>query len=86
MYTKLRGIKSATKNVLINPVSLSFFSLDNHIFPFLLQIMTPFLTAKLAGQYVAVDAIELLVSTLQVSFNTRVLLLNYCYDYHFLHL
>ncbi|KAL4312848.1 hypothetical protein GQ457_01G003430 [Hibiscus cannabinus] len=29
-------------------------------------IMTPFLTAKLAGQYVAVDAVGLLVSTLQV--------------------
>uniref|UniRef100_A0A2N9FAH5 Uncharacterized protein n=1 Tax=Fagus sylvatica TaxID=28930 RepID=A0A2N9FAH5_FAGSY len=29
-------------------------------------IMTPFLTAKLAGQYVAVDAAGLLVSTLQV--------------------
>lgn len=29
-------------------------------------IMTPFLTAKLAGQYVAVDAIGLLKSTLQV--------------------
>ncbi|KAL5565032.1 hypothetical protein UlMin_028196 [Ulmus minor] len=29
-------------------------------------VMTPFLTAKLAGQYVAVDAIGLLVSTLQV--------------------
>jgi BASS family bile acid:Na+ symporter len=33
-----------------------------------LQIMTPFLTAKLAGKYVAVDAIGLLMSTLQVSF------------------
>ncbi|EXB74714.1 putative sodium-dependent transporter yocS [Morus notabilis] len=32
----------------------------------LMQIMTPFLTAKLAGQYVAVDAVGLLVSTLQV--------------------
>ena len=31
--------------------------------------MTPFLTAKLAGQYVAVDAIGLLVSTLQVILN-----------------
>ncbi|PON98552.1 Bile acid-sodium symporter/arsenical resistance protein [Trema orientale] len=29
-------------------------------------VMTPFLTAKLAGQYVAVDAAGLLVSTLQV--------------------
>ncbi|KAK8527540.1 hypothetical protein V6N12_054747 [Hibiscus sabdariffa] len=29
-------------------------------------VMTPFLTAKLAGQYVAVDAVGLLVSTLQV--------------------
>lgn len=28
--------------------------------------MTPFLTAHLAGQYVAVDAIGLLISTLQV--------------------
>lgn len=31
-------------------------------------IMTPFLTAKLAGKYVAVDAAGLLMSTLQVSF------------------
>ncbi|KAM5586403.1 hypothetical protein ABKV19_005359 [Rosa sericea] len=38
-------------------------------------IMTPFLTAKLAGQYVAVDATGMLFSTLQVSF------LTYC---HFL--
>ena len=30
--------------------------------------MTPFLTAKLAGKYVAVDAAGLLISTLQVSF------------------
>ncbi|KAK4801952.1 hypothetical protein SAY86_000155 [Trapa natans] len=29
-------------------------------------VMTPFLTAKLAGQYVAVDAVGLLLSTLQV--------------------
>ncbi|EEF31142.1 probable sodium/metabolite cotransporter BASS1, chloroplastic [Ricinus communis] len=29
-------------------------------------VMTPFLTAKLAGQYVAVDAVGLLMSTLQV--------------------
>lgn len=35
--------------------------------PFIPQIMTPFLTAKLAGQYVAVDAAGLLISTLQVS-------------------
>lgn len=33
----------------------------------MLQIMTPFLTAKLAGQYVAVDAAGLLLSTLQVT-------------------
>ncbi|EXB74716.1 putative sodium-dependent transporter yocS [Morus notabilis] len=31
-----------------------------------MQIMMPFLTAKLAGQYVAVDAVGLLVSTLQL--------------------
>lgn len=36
--------------------------------------MTPFLTAKLAGQYVAVDAAGLLFSTLQVSFQTYCLL------------
>ena len=30
--------------------------------------MTPFLTAKLAGKYVAVDAAGLLMSTLQVRF------------------
>jgi len=35
---------------------------------FTLQIMTPFLTAKLAGKYVAVDAAGLLMSTLQVRF------------------
>lgn len=33
----------------------------------MLQIMTPFLTSKLAGQYVAVDAAGLLLSTLQVT-------------------
>ncbi|CAN1335487.1 Probable sodium/metabolite cotransporter BASS1, chloroplastic [Linum perenne] len=33
---------------------------------FHLQVMTPFLTAKLAGQYVAVDATGLLTSTMQV--------------------
>ncbi|MCO5553438.1 hypothetical protein L7F22_006959 [Adiantum nelumboides] len=33
---------------------------------FLAVVMTPFLTAKLAGQYVAVDATALFVSTLQV--------------------
>lgn len=38
--------------------------------------MTPFLTAKLAGQYVAVDAIGLLTSTLQVTFLSCCLLLN----------
>lgn len=35
---------------------------------FLLQVMTPFLTAKLAGQFVAVDAAGLFMSTLQVIF------------------
>lgn len=35
--------------------------------------MTPFLTAKLAGKYVAVDAAGLLVSTLQVSFPSQML-------------
>lgn len=37
----------------------------------MLQIMTPFLTAKLAGQFVAVDAAGLLLSTLQVLFLTN---------------
>ncbi|RVW82002.1 putative sodium/metabolite cotransporter BASS1, chloroplastic [Vitis vinifera] len=32
----------------------------------MLQVMTPFLTAKLAGQFVAVDAVGLLMSTLQI--------------------
>ncbi|CAN1845335.1 Probable sodium/metabolite cotransporter BASS1, chloroplastic [Linum perenne] len=35
-------------------------------YSFHLQVMTPFLTAKLAGQYVAVDATGLLTSTMQV--------------------
>lgn len=45
-----------------------------------LQVMTPFLTAKLAGQYVAVDAVGLFMSTLQVIFLSCSLaaLLNYC--------
>lgn len=34
--------------------------------------MTPFLTAKLAGKYVAVDATGLLMSTLQVSFSSLI--------------
>jgi len=34
--------------------------------------MTPLLTAKLAGKYVAVDAPGLLISTLQVSFVSQV--------------
>ncbi|RDX69650.1 putative sodium/metabolite cotransporter BASS1, chloroplastic, partial [Mucuna pruriens] len=42
---------------------LFFFS---HIENLTLQIMTPFLTAKLAGKYVAVDAYGLVISTLQV--------------------
>lgn len=42
-----------------------------------LQIMTPFLTAKLAGKYVAVDAAGLLNSTLQVSSASQMLSLFY---------
>jgi len=34
----------------------------------MLQMMTPFVTAKLAGKFVTVDAYGLLISTLQVSF------------------
>lgn len=34
--------------------------------------MTPFLTAKLAGKYVAVDAAGLLMSTLQVSVPSQI--------------
>lgn len=37
--------------------------------------MTPFLTAKLAGQYVAVDAAGLFMSTLQVTFLVKHLFL-----------
>jgi len=37
-----------------------------------LQVMTPFLTSKLAGKYVTVDASGLLISTLQVSFPSQV--------------
>ncbi|XWS10830.1 hypothetical protein CRYUN_Cryun38cG0031800 [Craigia yunnanensis] len=45
---------------------LDIMSINIFLFPFKLQIMIPFLTAKLAGQYVAVDAAGLLISTLQV--------------------
>ena len=34
--------------------------------------MTPLLTAKLAGKYVAVDAYALLISTLQVTFTSKI--------------
>lgn len=34
--------------------------------------MTPFLTAKLAGKYVAVDAAGLLMSTLQVNTHSQI--------------
>ncbi|CAI0440853.1 unnamed protein product [Linum tenue] len=39
---------------------------ENNLTSLKLQVMTPFLTAKLAGQYVAVDAAGLLTSTMQV--------------------
>lgn len=56
----------------MNIITVSFFKVILSL-PFLLQIMTPFLTAKLAGQYVAVDAMGLLLSTLQVSLSSRLL-------------
>lgn len=43
-------------------------------FSFHLQVMIPFLTEKLARQYVAVDAAGLLMSTLEVCFSAPVLL------------
>jgi len=43
------------------------YPLLSHVENLTMQIMTPFLTAKLAGKYVAVDAPALLISTLQVS-------------------
>ncbi|KAG5551492.1 hypothetical protein RHGRI_009797 [Rhododendron griersonianum] len=46
--------------------SLLIFGFRIAKFDIALHIMTPFLTAKLAGQFVAVDAVGLLMSTLQV--------------------
>lgn len=61
-------------NCYISDGIVLFLSTTSRIDPFTsyhltLQIMTPFLTAKLAGKYVAVDAAGLLMSTLQVSFS-----------------
>lgn len=51
----------------LSPVQVHFSrSYQHNNFLQMLQVMTPFLTAKLAGQYVAVDAVGLLMSTLQV--------------------